>query len=76
LTAATRGLAATVALMGLAMAIPTATGWNVHVMSFPPLHADWAPRVGAGTVPSIVLVALASRYAIGLSDRLSWWGAL
>ena len=24
------------------------TGWDVHVRHFPPLHADWDPRVGRG----------------------------
>jgi hypothetical protein len=60
------------ALMAVAMVVPTATGWYVHVNSFPPLHAEWAPRVGVGTVPSIALALLASRYAVELSDRLSW----
>ncbi len=58
--------------MGVAMVAPAATGWYVHVNSFPPLHAEWAPRVGVGTVPSIALALLASRYAIDLSDRLPW----
>ena len=72
MTAAARGLVATAALMGLAMAVPAVTGWNVRVMSFPPLHAEWEPRVGAGTVPSIVLAILAARYAVDVSERLSW----
>ena len=58
--------------MGLAMAVPTATGWDVHVRWFPPLHAIWGPRVGVGTLPSIVLAILAARYAVDLSARLSW----
>ena len=72
MTAAARGLAATVALMVVAMVVPTATGWDVHVRWFPPLHAIWAPRVGVGTVPAIVLALLAARYAVDLADRLSW----
>ena len=32
--------------MALAMAVPAVTGWYVHVNSFPPLHAEWDPRVG------------------------------
>jgi len=58
--------------MGLAMAVPAVTGWNVRVMSFPPLHAEWEPRVGAGTAPSLVLAILAARYAVDVSERLSW----
>ena len=72
MTPAARGLAATLALMGVAMAVPTATGWDVHVRSFPPLHAEWDPRVGAGTLPAIVLAGLAARFAVDLSSRLSW----
>jgi hypothetical protein len=72
LTAAARGLAATVALMGLGMAVPTLTGWDVHVRWFPPLHAEWSPRVGAGTVPAVVLALLAARFAVDLAERLPW----
>ena len=72
MTAAARGLAATVALMGVAMVVPTATGWDVHVRWFPPLHAIWTPRVGEGTVPAIVLAVLAAFYAVDLAERLSW----
>jgi methylthioxylose transferase len=70
--AARRGLAATLALMAVAMIVPTAAGWDVHVMSFPPLHAEWGPRVGAGTVPSLLLAALAAASAVDLAERLPW----
>ena len=46
--------------------------WDVHVRWFPPLHADWDPRVGWGTVPAVVLAVLAWRYAVDLAARLSW----
>ena len=72
MTAAARGLAATLALMAVAMLVPAATGWDVHVRWFPPLHAVWGPRVGAGTLPSLVLAFLAARSAIDLAERLSW----
>ena len=72
MTAAARGLAATVALMAVAMLVPAATGWDVHVRWFPPLHAVWGPRVGVGTLPSIVLAFLAARSAVDLAERLSW----
>ena len=39
---------------------------------FPPLHAEWDPRVGWGTVPAVVLGALSVRYAGDLAARLSW----
>ena len=72
MTAASRGLAATVALMGAAMIVPAATGWDVHVRWFPPLHADWGPRVGVGTLPALAVAGLAARYAVDLAERLSW----
>ena len=71
-TAAARGLAVALALVAAAMAVPAVTGWVVHIRSFPPLHADWAPRIGAGTVPALVLALLAARYAVDLAERLPW----
>ncbi len=71
-TARRWGLAAAVALMLLAMAVPALTGWNVRVNSFPPLHAEWMPRLGAGTLPALLLALLALRSAIDLAERLSW----
>lgn len=66
------GLVVAVALMVLAMVVPAVTGWNVRVNSFPPLHADWDPRVGWGTVPSLVLAVLVARHAVDLALRLPW----
>lgn len=66
------GLLAATALVALAMALPAATGWNVHVRSFPPLHAEWMPRVGPGTVPAVLVALLALRYAGPMAQRLSW----
>ena len=54
------------------MALPAVTGWDVHVRWFPPLHAIWEPRLGPGTVPALVLGALAVWAALGLSERLPW----
>ena len=71
-TAPAWGLGVTVALMGLAMVVPAATGWWVHVNSFPPLHAAWDPRVGWGTVPALALAALGTLHAVPLAERLSW----
>ena len=70
--AARRGLVAALVLMAAAMAVPALTGWNVRVNSFPPLHADWAPRLGPGTVPALVLAALAGWQAVGIAERLRW----
>ncbi|MEP7090098.1 MAG: hypothetical protein ABI776_08305 [Nocardioidaceae bacterium] len=66
------GIAAAVTLMALAMVVPAVSGWNVHVNHFPPLHADWDPRVGGGTVPALVLAVLLGRRAVDLADRMPW----
>lgn len=66
------GLVVAVGLVALATAVPALTGWDVHVKSFPPLHAEWRPRTGPGTVPALVLALLASRYAATLAERLAW----
>src|SRR5690348_3710844 len=71
-TTAAWGLATAFALLVLAMAVPAVTGWYVHVQSFPPLHAQWAPRVGWGTVPALLLAVLGVRHATVLSESLSW----
>ncbi|CAN5664586.1 glycosyltransferase family 39 protein [soil metagenome] len=70
--AAVVGLAVAVVLMALAMLVPALTGWNVRVNDFPPLHAEWDPRVGWGTVPALVLAGLGLRHATALSERLTW----
>lgn len=66
------GLAAAVALMVLAMAVPAVTGWDVHVRWFPPLHAEWDPRSGPGTLPALLVAVLAARYALPLARTLTW----
>jgi hypothetical protein len=70
--AARSGLVGAGALVALAMALPAVTGWDVHVRHFPPLHADWDPRVGPGTVPALLLAGLAGWQALTLSERLGW----
>jgi hypothetical protein len=66
------GLFVAVALAGWAMALPAISDWDVHVRHFPPLHADWDPRVGVGTLPAVVLGILAAWQAVPLAMRLSW----
>lgn len=66
------GLGAAVVLMIAAMLYPVLSGVNVHVRWFPPLHAEWMPRVGPGTIAALVLGALAVRYAVALSARVTW----
>ncbi|MFL6158626.1 MAG: hypothetical protein ACJ72D_21260 [Marmoricola sp.] len=66
------GLLGAVALVALAMAVPAITGWDVNVKTFPPLHADWKPRVGVGTGPAVLIALLAVRYAVDLAATLPW----
>ena len=66
------GLGIAFGLVALAMLVPALTGWNVHVFTFPPLHADWVPRLGPGTLPALVIAALATRWSIEVADRASW----
>lgn len=70
------GLFVAVGLAGLAMALPAVTGWDVHVRYFPPLHAEWDPRFGAGTLPSLLVAGLAAWFSIDLAQRLPWRGLL
>lgn len=65
------GLAVSVVLIAAAIAIPALFDWKVFVNSFPPLHAEWLPRVGPGTPAAIALAGL----AIALAPRartVSW----
>jgi len=66
------GLLVAVALIAAAMLVPELADWDVHVRSFPPLHAEWDPRVGPGTLPALLLAALASSRAVDVAARLSW----
>jgi hypothetical protein len=66
------GLGVGLGLVALAMLVPAVTGWDVHVISFPPLHADWDPRLGPGTVPALIIAALATWRAVEMAERASW----
>ena len=66
------GLGLAVLLATLGMAVPALLDWDVHVRWFPPLHAEWDPRVGWGTVPAILLAVAAWRYAVDVAARLPW----
>ena len=66
------GLAVAIGLMLLAMALPAVTGWNVRVRWFPPLHAEWEPRFGPGTLPALAVAALGTWQATRLAERLAW----
>ncbi len=66
------GLGVAATLMVLAMAVPAVFDWNVRVNSFPPLHAEWDPRLGPGSLPALLLAVAAALYAGRLSERLRW----
>src|SRR3954453_9921751 len=70
------GLAFGVLLVTVAMALPALTGWDVHVRHFPPLHADWDPRVGPGTPPAVLVGVLAVWWSVPLAAWLPWHGLL
>ncbi|MGF6822636.1 hypothetical protein M2317_001543 [Microbacterium sp. ZKA21] len=65
------GIAAAV-LIAVAIAIPSLTGWNVRVKSFPPLHAEWMPRIGPGLPIAVALGVAAVIFAQRLVARLRW----
>ncbi|MGR2752538.1 hypothetical protein [Agromyces arachidis] len=69
------GVGVALALIVLAMVVPPLLGQSVHIRSFPPLHAEWMPRLGPGTVPAVLLALAAATWGVGLAQRLRW-GAL
>lgn len=66
------GLVVAVALIGLAVYIPVLLGQSVHVRSFPPLHAEWMPRLGPGTLPAVALAVLAIVFGVDAAARVPW----
>ncbi|MGI8433818.1 MAG: hypothetical protein ACR2LE_03670 [Nocardioidaceae bacterium] len=66
------GLAVVVLLMVSAMVVPAALDWNVHVFSFPPIHAEWQPRVGPGTPTALALGVVGMLYAVQAAERWPW----
>ncbi|GGJ79008.1 membrane protein [Agromyces bauzanensis] len=66
------GTSVALALIAAAILVPVITGIDPYVNSFPPLHAEWMPRIGWGTVPAIAVAVLAARSAVGLAARLQW----
>ena len=66
------GLAVALVLMAAGVLVPMALVWDVHVFYWPPLHADWDPRLGVGTVPALAVGALAAAYAIKVANAARW----
>jgi hypothetical protein len=75
-TGAWLGLAVALTLMVTAMTVPALSGWDVHVKSFPPLHAEWSPRVGPGTPMALLLALLAVGWFPGWCRTAPWWRLL
>jgi hypothetical protein len=69
---ASAGLVVALVVMAAGIVAPAATGWNVHVQWFPPLHALWMPRLGPGSLPALALATAALLAAPRLADRLRW----
>jgi hypothetical protein len=65
------GVAVAVLLVAAAMLVPWLAGWQVFV-DFPPLHADWQPRLGPGTLPAVAVGVLAVGYGGRLAARMRW----
>ena len=76
--AAWAGLGAALLLMAVAVAVPLLFDWQVHSHGRPsnldvaPLHSKWAPKIGAGTLPAVLIAALGFWYAVTWADRLPW----
>ena len=70
------GLLVGVAVVAASIAVPMLTGWDVAARrdgeGLAPLHGYWAPNVGPGTVPALLLAVLAWRWGPGVAARLPW----
>lgn len=70
--AAAVGLSVAVALIVAAIAIPALTEWEVFANSLAPLHAEWSPHLGWGSIPAVMLAIVTIRFAADVSSRLPW----
>lgn len=66
------GLTLALLLMAVATAVPPLLDWDVHLLDLPPLHAEWDPRFGPGSLAALGLGVLAVAYADRAAQRLSW----
>ncbi|WP_245155936.1 hypothetical protein [Nocardioides sp. 503] len=72
------GLAVALGLVAAAVLGPGLLDWTVYAYAHPgpddvaPLHAQWEPRVGQGTVPAVLVALLGWRYAVRAGERLPW----
>ena len=75
--AARLGLLATLALVAAAIVVPQVTGWQVHARAdtadgVAPLHALWDPKLGPGTLPTVLLAVGGVLWAAPMARRLRW----
>jgi methylthioxylose transferase len=61
-----------VALMLAAVLVPHLTGWNVRIRWWPPLHGEWEPRVGPGTLPALGIAGLVTWQAARWVEIAPW----
>jgi methylthioxylose transferase len=72
------GLSFGLALIATAVLVPRVFGWEVWShgkpasINVPPLHSKWAPKVGVGTIPALLIAALGWWYAVAWAERLPW----
>jgi hypothetical protein len=66
------GLVVAVLLVALAIILPRVFHWQVNAETFAPLHADWRPRVGPGTIPAVVIAVASAIFAPRLARTLRW----
>jgi methylthioxylose transferase len=68
-----RGTTAALVVVVAAAVVPSILGISVRAGTAPPLLADWRPRIGPGTLPSLALAALACSPALHRAfGRLGW----
>ena len=68
-----RGTTAALVVVVAAAVVPSMLGTSVRAGTAPPLLADWRPRIGPGTLPSLALAALACSPALHRAcGRLGW----
>ena len=66
------GFAVAVVVVVLAILLPRLFNWQVNAETFAPLHADWKPRVGPGTIPAVAIAIAALVFAPRLARSLRW----
>lgn len=69
------GLFVAVALMAIAMALPDALDWDVHLFikfHFEPLQADWRPRLGPGSLAAGLIGVIGLIGAGAAAEKWQW----